>query len=710
MDKLGKLKLALTAATAVVSMSLSEPPALTTQQAADSITEVVNLPESVQDTYRPVTKLARLPDVPRQRGDRSWEWWREQISRCRKGWVAPDGHYLNGYQYFYLNFMQIPIQDKENAIAEWRQPYFRDNDETIMSILWRNTSRKLANGTTTNARNHVEAKCRSIGWTQISLLGVAMHTFIFRPDRAIGMGYSDDEVIDIERLWFQESWARLPLIFRIWKGQILEPQYNNKGNFTVGWKDPDNPKIVREHNNVQFKIVAEKAGVFKGQRLNLIVAIEAGKWKGESLKNFYNENLDCLEMGDYKWGMFLIGGTSNVIINKSTNYKDIYFNYQAYNATRHFTPKSMVLTGFIDMRTGISDQVGAMAHILAVRKSKEGDAHTYQQYIIENPLTDLEAFTPNESFAYDTARLQTQIAFVETQGFNTLWRRGRIDYERDHSGVPTKRLKFFEDPTGKWLVNLEGLPNRRYKNLYVAGFDDTYKGAEEDKLRAQDSRNCMVIYCQPTIQPIAKSDMPVAIFLHQTPDMDDIYEDCLNGLRFWDVGQCLYEYNHDGFVKYLRDAGESRRLFWVGNKPGLVVKGKVKTELTFLGHTYFKEMRYQNITSVEILKALLVWGGKSNTDIGSAFHLVLYLLDATKDYMVTRRLDTDASGQAQTTTRVVLGQRSAAAPSPPAVLSGSDVVLTPQPDASRRRCEYVKLGARRGGTGRSIRQRTNYSA
>ena len=629
---------------------------------------------SVQELYRPVASMPRLPDIPLQRGDKAWLWWKEQIKRCRNGWWAPDGHYLNGYQYFYLNFMQIPVQDEKTLIAAWNKPWYRDNDETIFGYLWRNTAKVLPNGKAIYAKNHVEAKCRSIGWTQITLLGVAMWTFIFRPDRAIGMGYSDDEVIGIERLWFQESWAKLHPMFRTWKGQLLEPLYNNKDTFTVGYKDKENPKIIKEHNNVQFKIIADKAGVFKGQRLNLIIAIEAGKWKGDSLKNFYNENLDCLEMGVQKWGMFLIGGTSNAIINKSTNYKDIYFGHQAYNATRHFTPKTMVLSGFFSLHTGISDQRGAMKHILVTRKSKEADPQSYQQYLIENPLTDTEAFTPNESFAYDAARINAQIGFLHANGFDKMWRRGRIDYDRDYTNNrKTGKLKFYEDPNGHWLINLEGVPNPRFKNLHIAAVDDTYKGADEMKLRARDSRNCMVIYRQPTSHNI-KSDMPVAVFLHQTAEMDDIYEEFLKGLKYYDVMQCLYEYNHDGFVKYLRQAGELRRLYYIDDKPGLSVKGKVKTELTYLGNMFFRDGRFQNITSVDILNALSVWGTKENTDVGSAFHLILYLLDATKDRIVTQKVSGAelANQGVSTSQRVVLGSMPAPVAQAASVRSGSD--------------------------------------
>jgi hypothetical protein len=68
--------------------------------------------------------------------------------------------------------------------------------------------------------------------------------------------------------------------------------------------------------------------------------------------------------------------------------------------------------------------------------------------------------------------------------------------------------------------------------------------------------------------------------------------------------------------------------------PGIHVTDKIKTDMTYLGNQFFSEGRHQGITCIDILEALLVWGGSKNTDIGSALHLVFLLLHLTKDTMV----------------------------------------------------------------------------
>ncbi len=201
-----------------------------------------------------------------------------------------------------------------------------------------------------------------------------------------------------------------------------------------------------------------------------------------------------------------------------------------------------------------------------------------------------------------------------------LWCRGRIEYERDINEQLTKKLKFVEDYKGPWLVNLQGFPTPELKKLHIAGFDDTYKGRKESNLPTQDSKNCMIIYRRPTSHNLAHSDMPVAIYLRQTPDMNDVYDECLRGLKFWEVEQCLYNYNHEGFLKFLQQAGEAFRLFWVGANPGLKLTQKVKAKLTKLSLKYRLARQLTDIENIRVLDELDMW-------TLNAFLLVCFLLN-----------------------------------------------------------------------------------
>lgn len=593
---------------------------------------------SVQELYRPVRSELVPKGLPLL-GSKEYTWWQEQIYRCLHGWIAPDGRYINGYHYFFCNFVNTRIWDRKARKFDWIAPLWRDNDSEVLDIIWNNRPRMNPDGTSFPGRNHVEAKARGIAWTTYTLMGVALWHFIFTPDAPIGNAYANDDVINKEKQWFQKAWRLLHPVFRSWEGEMLDVVASNKEEFIVGRKLSDKENDV--HNTCFFHVIGTDtgAGVYKGERMRLMIAVEAGQWKRKILKSYISENEPSAGLGTESWGMFLVGGTANSIINSSTAYRDLYEQPHTWNATSHFSSKAKVMLGFFDEFTGKSDEKGATEHFMRIRKSKEGDPEMYQQELVENPLTAREAFRPSMRSTYNNAIIAEQIQMIEDQNLDAYWKRCRLVWEVDVHKKRTGNVLYEPHEKGEWLINMEGLPNRRYGNLHIAGIDDRYKTREEDATVKKDhSRNAMVVYRQPTMYPI-KSDMPVGVFLGENPDMDVAYDEFYKGMIFWDIKQTMYEHNADTFPQYLRNKGEQNRLYYIGDKkvPGIKVDAKVKTELTFLGSQYFKEGRHLRNTSIEILESMTIWGGKINTDIGSAFHLVLLLLELTKNHEVTEK-------------------------------------------------------------------------
>jgi len=601
-------------------------------------------PDSVQVLYRPVVALHETDKVPpmpkRDKDDWGYQWWQEQIKRCQFGWVAPDGHYLNGFLYFYLNFCKIPLKKPDSSTFDYDYPYYRDNDEEILNQIWANRYMKLPNGKHKMAKNHVEAKPRGIAWTTFTLLGVGMYFFVFKDDLIMGCAYPNDEVVNTERDWFKNTWINLHPIFKrkkpVGSNKVHDIYllHDNQNLFSIGYKIG---RIAQPVSQCRFDVIGQetKAGVYKGKRVNLAIAAEAGLWVGDSLKNYITENEPSVKLGGEQWGMFLIGGTSNAIINKSTAYREIFESPSAYNATRHFTPKTRVLFGCIDYMTGKSLEDKALRQIKETRESKVGDQDAYNQDLIENPLTWEEAFLPNnKKSAYNVAQINEHIAWLK-MNHASHWYKGRLEYLLDGYGKPTGKVQFVESVDGDWYVNREGMPTEAYKNLHVAAIDDRYKSrGENHKDTGEDSRNAMIIYRKPTIQNI-KSDMPVCVYYGNHPDLMVAYEEFYKGMLFYGVEKTLYEWNHDGFPNFLRDKKAGDRLFYINGNPGIKVSQTEKQELTYLGSKYFMEGRYKNITLPLILEELIKWGTRRNTDVASAFHLVLHLLNLTESLAVT---------------------------------------------------------------------------
>ncbi|CCH01253.1 hypothetical protein FAES_3244 [Fibrella aestuarina BUZ 2] len=643
MDKVGKLIKAGVLGVALSVMATDPPPVAAPAPVVETTSTDPRGP-SVQDLYRPVL-ADRIPDSPKARGDSAWKWWSEQLHRIKFGWVCPyNNHYINGYHYFYLNFIKIPRQDAEtDTITGWDAPLFRQNDEEIMRVLW-NLRQRTINGRTYRASNLIKAKPRTIGWTQMEFLGVDMYHFLFCTgrDRWIGRGYPTEKHMKGEVNAFRSLWAEhIHPFFKTWNGQVLDIIEDNNENFAVGrWVGKGSSKVGIKHNWVQYRLISSEkdAGPFKGQRYTKITVVEAGLWKGDTLDNFYAENKDCLGSGDGQWGMFVVGGTSNAFINPSENYKRMFFNPLDYEAKAHFTPKTRGYLRFIDLHTGEDLVEQAEKEIQNYRKSIEHNASLLQKEKVENPLNEIEAFEPATSLAYDSAMLLAQIEHVKSHGLDLAWVSGHLKYENDAFGRKTGRVIFVQDPAntpekqrGPWLINLEGVPQAGLSGLHVAGIDDCYKKLRPgQKLKKRDSRNCMIIYRKPTTQAI-NQDMPVALYIDKLPSMPATYEEFMKGMLFYSVKKTLYEYNTDAFVDWLNDRQQGHRLYYIGTQPGIEIKGNVKQEVTALGHQYMANDRYQRITLLPLLYSLLNWGSDENNDIGSAFHCVLHLLHALRD-------------------------------------------------------------------------------
>ncbi len=599
---------------------------------------------SVQILYRPVAEI-EWPDLPTKDAKTSeYKFWKEQIRRCMFGYVAEDGKFINGIQYFYNNFVTTEYYHPTLKEKKESRPLWRDNDNDITDEFWDDLPRLLANGKYKNAVSHIEIKARRKGWTYIDLLAVNLYIFVFYPEWPIGSAYIDDENITPEKEMFRQAWLKLPPIFHRWKGCTLNIVADNKvnGEFSVGYKDPKT-KTSKVHNTWWQKIVdSVNPGVFKGFTYRRINVVEAGKWKQKGLlKKFLAQNNDCLRFGEDYVGSYSIGGTSDEIEGIDTDYKLIYFDRKTYPYSRHMTSAIKVHASFFDVNTGRTDEAAALQYEIAAREAIKNDHTAYHTYVVENPLNEEEMFVPKSQYAYDTKLLQTQIQEVLHNEYDKYWVRGKIVPEYDLNGQEIG-YKFQQSQEGEWLVHSKyGLPDKRFKNLYVAGIDDKYKSQKKERIQSNSSKSAMVIKIRKHNYDFP-SDRPIAIYLSPSLDLDATFYEFYKGMMFWDIEKSLYEYNHEAFVSYyLKDKKAQHRLFYVDDQPGVTVTGAggIMKEVTLLGNQFMAAGRYQNIDSPELLNALKKWGGPENTDIGSAWHLVLKLEDLMKETPVLLNVD-----------------------------------------------------------------------
>lgn len=604
-------------------------------------------PNSAQVKYRPVLQ-ERVPDLPNPTSssfasDR--DWWVEQLRRCTEGYIAPDGVYINPIYYFFLNFMKVNIFDELTGREGYYSPYYRDGDKVYFDKVWYGMSGMTKHGFK-DADNIIVAKGRRKGWST-SEWGITLWWFLFNQNQNILRAYPNKPIIEKERRRLKKMYEYIhPFFKRDDDDRELDIVVDNAEVISQGyWIDGRNFSIV---NSINLTIVDAKGSGVRGDALGLIVVVEAGIHT--HLSPFIGSANDTLRQGDYKVGMLLVGGTSDSINNKSTDYKDNFLRPKGNKFKTIFTPASICYQGYIDYYTGKSLREEAEKVIKEERNSPDLKPEDLKMKIQENPLTVYESFIPSNDTEYDKEKIDSHYLHILEHDLDSHWITGKFVEEKDVRGKMTGRVIFKEDPTGFWKV-LEGAGYNMedVENAFVAGIDDVYK----DKVTYSDSLNSMVIYRRPSVYS-ELSDLPVAFYLgrHKNRMLD--WQEFYKAILYYDP-KVMYEHNESaGFIGYAREKGIMQNLLYVNGEIGVRLSDSVVADMTVLGIKYFEANRHLRISHTALMDSFNYWRSEVNNDITSAFHLVLLALEKTKN-LGTIRTDEEVDNEFVPTAYVDFG-------------------------------------------------------
>lgn len=601
-------------------------------------------PDSVQNIYRPMLSVD-LPQKPSptDKDDFNFKFWKEQHKRCRYGWVAPDLKFINPIYYFFVNFVKIDVENPITGETGKQPPFVRDNDMEIFDLIWENLHGKLngrvdLEGIWKSAKNIIEAKGRRIGWTQITLSGLTLWYFIFVKDRNIAMAYPDDSTLERERIVFRDAYNELHPYFRSHNEFELELKIDNNEMLVQGYDKTtvSGKKIVSKKtvflNRIFLATYSKDSGKARGEKIGLFVVIEAGKHK--NLEGIYTSNKDSLGLGKRKFGMMIIGGTSDAIENESEDYKVMYQNPEAFQAVSHFSPAYMVFDGCFNYNTGKSDKLAAIKELMNTRRMALLSPKTsaYLKECQERPISDTECFNPPNSSPYDTDIIDSQVQFImRNRLHNDKWVRGKLEWEVDVYEERTGKVIFVPDEAssqikGKWVVHIEGFPVYGINNIHIGATDDYYK----KKLKvttSSSSKGSMAIYRIPCALDI-KSDFFVGLYLDRPKDRLLLWEEWLKATVYWGC-EIMHENNDDLFVDFMIEKGFIDKIIRVNGDYGITVKETQIAQMTTLAMKFFADGRHRRIDNIDIMNSFKKWGS-SNSDIASVVHLIIYCLDFMK--------------------------------------------------------------------------------
>lgn len=604
-------------------------------------------PDSVQNLYRPMINID-LPPKPSPDDDDEYNYnfWKEQHRRCRYGWIAPDGKFINPIYYFFLNFIKIDVENPITGKSGPDNPFVRDNDKEIFDLIWYSLYGQIngikdADGMWKAAVNIIETKGRRIGWTQITLCGLTIWHFVFIRNRNIANAYPDDDTENRERLLIRDTYNALHPYFRSHDEHELELVIDNEKMIVQGYKRVVevmvNGKIIEQKKNVLLNKIfiatySKDTGKVRGEKIGLFVVIEAGKHK--KLEGIYTSNKDSLGLGKRKFGMMVIGGTSDAIENDTDDYKVMYQNAPAYLAVSHFSPAYMVYDGCFNYNTGKSDKKAALNELMKARRTAllSPKSSAYLKECQERPIKDTECFNPPNTSPYDTDTIDLQVQKIMRDSLHKdNWMTGSLEWEKDFYGKNTGKVYFQPSEKnslikGKWQVHVEGMPVDNVDNIHIGATDDYYK-AKLKMVTNTSSKGCMTVYripCQLNI----KSDFFVAVYLDRPKDRLLLWEEWLKASIFWNL-KIFHEKNDDMFEKFMTEKGFLEKMVKINGEYGITVKETQVAQMTTLGMKFLSDGRHKNIDNLDIMNSFKKWGS-TNSDIASCVHLTFFGLDFEK--------------------------------------------------------------------------------
>lgn len=388
------------------------------------------------------------------------------------------------------------------------------------------------------------------------------------------------------------------------------------------------------NNRIAFLKVTRK-DVAKSFRAKIMIIDEAGEI--DCLKALHDTNEANMMRGGQKYGIEIIGGTSNAA---HEGYKDVCFiwdNAEKLGFNKFFIPRYKALWGWvpqydskgkdIGLKPAINYETGESLVDVAenyfenkLRILKEiGDRNGELEFKQNYPKTEEDSFLRITSSPYPIEELNAQKRMVETNSeLLSAITVGRIEMIPETNPVQTR---FVKDPYGWFKMYLPPNPGLQFPD--VIGVDTV----RDDEVVASDSKNAIVVY-RPFQSMKELSGLPIGIYHHRPASIYTFFQHALLISLHYNA-MTLVEYLNNMFCDYYVENGAGRLLAWrptiltelgskAQNRWGVKPNSAVAQETSL---SYAIEDTKENVPNqvfVELITELIKYG-TTNTDLADAY-------------------------------------------------------------------------------------------
>ena len=491
------------------------------------------------------------------------EYWEQEMAFCLDGFTAPDGDYITGYNYFYLNYCpirKVTVNKKTGrSVKESGVPRYWDYDREFF----------LAVEEAERVGKHlVVLKARRKGYSY-KVASMLCRNFYLVPDSKNYAFAGEMEFLTKDGI-LSKAWDMFDFIDEntAWykKRQKTDTKIHKRASYVF---DKEGVKIEAGYKSEIIGVsLKNDANKIRGKAGKLMIYEEAGKFP--NLKEAWMVAKHSVEQGDDVFGLMIAFGTGGTADGDYEGLRDLFYEPTAYGCLEvdniwddgaskscgFFVPVYQNFSGTFMDKEGNSDIKGAVKYALEEREriiSTATDKNTIDRHVAELPFTPQEATLQISSNIFPKAELSKQLSFIRTNkkvqeqkqvGKLVTSSEGVIEWKqsKEANDLTKYRIEKGIDPTGSIVIWEHPIDNPPY-GLYIAGCDPY----DHDK-SGTNSLGSTFIYKR--FQGFESYyDVIVAEYTGRPATADDYYENVRKLLMYYNA-KLLYENERKGIFPY----------------------------------------------------------------------------------------------------------------------------------------------------------------
>ena len=596
-----------------------------------------------------------------------FNYWDQQVEYCLKGYTAPDGDYITGYHYFYLNFCPIVrivnrVENGKNVMdSDLTFPDFYDYDYFYFTGVQEAEEQGKHIALIKSRRKGYSYKGGAMACRNYYLIPGAK-TYIYASSKQY---LTEDGILT-------KAWEYMDFIdkYTAWgkKRQVSSTSMKRRASYIVT-DEFGNKREEGYKSEIIGVSLKDNPHSLRGKRAKLILFEEGGTFS--ELGAAWQIARPSVEQDGKTFGLMIVWGTGGDEGSAFETLKDMFYNPSGYNCLGFEniwdeSPSDKLCGFFVPQYTNLDtrDDAGnrlfmdkdgntilkpSLQFILDERKKVVDSATSttaVDRYIAERPVTPLEAMMEFNGNIFPKKDLMHHLAIIRTnkklqnhkQVGDLNWVNGLpVWTPKKHGDVVKFPLKKDDDPTGSIVIWEHPVKDAPF-GLYIAGCDPY----DHDR-SGTNSLGSTFIYKR--FQSFEQYyDIIVAEYTGRPATAEEYYENVRKLLTYYNA-RLLYENERKGLFPYFTSKHAD---YLLADQPSIIadIVGKttvqrkkgihMSVQIKDWGEGLIKEWltaeyapgekNLTKILSEPLLEELINYNDKGNFDRVMAFMMVMIYL------------------------------------------------------------------------------------